>query len=71
MCESENHLLNLIDAENGDTGYFKNKALISETIIKARNNSSSRGFMNQEHKVVKPMSQRDERFKRVWMVSKG
>mgnify|MGYP006969961082 CR=1 FL=1 len=35
-----------MDIENRDIGYFKNKNEIFETILKARKNASSSGFMN-------------------------
>jgi hypothetical protein len=47
-CHSENNLINLLNIENNDIKYFKNKEEIKKTILKARKNSSAKGFMLQE-----------------------
>ncbi|CAK66327.1 unnamed protein product (macronuclear) [Paramecium tetraurelia] len=68
---SEQQLVDVIAAENEGINIFENRQEIKSMIQKARNNSSAKGFIYSEYKVNKPPELKQERLKRIWMISKG
>ncbi|CAD8106274.1 unnamed protein product [Paramecium primaurelia] len=68
---SEQQLVEVIAAENEGINIFQSKQEIKSMIQRARNNSSAKGFIYSEYKINKPPELKQERLKRIWMISKG